>query len=366
MRNRWGVDVKKGHWVRFSLPRGGQAEDNVSRVEREPGRGYVVTLESGRTVALDDVSVSMGPMTVGRGGVVRQNPDAVHIDIGSHNAGGEGAKTNPALRQTYGSFDAYGKRRFFGPSQNEWAIARGFPFEMENSRIDGGNTPIQFSKTRAYVCVDEDESGEPVVEVWPIRNLTHPGVPNMGVKGWKRGDTGALGRALNNPTPRLDHWEQASQRAHTGPRGGLTKKPSPRLIQRRLKTHHQKMPGVWANPLVNVKVKSPAQRGKGAPDGRLIARRKVTEKAPEGFYANPLHSKRESNANAARYAELYGGAPDTIRAWKDHYIVRFHKPGEKLWTPIAVFKTLNVATTFAKEHARLHPTYTVSIVDKAE
>jgi len=90
-----------------------------------------------------------------------------------------------------------------------------------------------------------------------------------------------------NPTPNLEHWAQASQREHTGPRGGKTKKPSPRLVQRRLKTHHQKVPGVWANPLVNVKVKSPAQRGKAAPSRRLVARRKTTEKAPAGFYANP-------------------------------------------------------------------------------
>jgi hypothetical protein len=165
-----------------------------------------------------------------------------------------------------------------------------------------------------------------------------------------------------NPTPNLEHWAQASQREHIGPRGSKSKKPSPRLVQRRLKTHHQKMPGVWANPLVNVKVKSPAQRGKAAPSRRLVARRKITEKAPNGFYANPMQ-KSESNANAARYAELYGGSPDTIRAWKDHYIVRFHKPGEKLWTPIAVFKMKNVAVRFAKEHARMHPTYAVSIVD---
>lgn len=94
------------------------------------------------------------------------------------------AMMNPALRQVYGSFDAYGKRRFFGPSQNEWGIAQGFPFELESVSIYG-NAPVAFSKTRAYVCIDEDERG-PVVEVWPIRNLAHPGVPNMSLSGWKR------------------------------------------------------------------------------------------------------------------------------------------------------------------------------------
>jgi len=269
MRNRWGVDVRVGHWVRYHSARGGLRSDKVVKIVKtgEMARAYgpQVHFKGEATCALDDVSLSLGPRS----------------------DGSAEPKANPSLRQTWGQFDAYGKRQFFGPSQNEWAIARGFPFEMENSRIDGGNTPIQFSKTRAYVCVDEDEFGEPVVEVWPIRNLVHPGVPNMPLKGWSRGDTGALGRALNNPTPNLERWDQASQREHTGPRGGKTKKPSPRLVQRRLKTHHQKVPGVWANPLVNVKVKSPAQRGKAAPSGRLVARRKTTEKAPAGFYANP-------------------------------------------------------------------------------
>lgn len=41
------------------------------------------------------------------------------------------------------------------------------------------------------------------------------------------------------------------------------------------------------NPLTRVKVKSPAQRGGGEPSPRLTKRRKVTQKAPPGFYANP-------------------------------------------------------------------------------
>ncbi len=114
------------------------------------------------------------------------------------------AMKNPALRQVYGSFDAYGKRRFFGPSQNEWGISQGFPFELESVSIHG-NAPIAFSKTRAYVCVDEDERG-PVVEVWPIRNLAHPGVPNMSLSGWKRRENpGAASKRVrvigSNPSP---------------------------------------------------------------------------------------------------------------------------------------------------------------------
>lgn len=44
---------------------------------------------------------------------------------------------------------------------------------------------------------------------------------------------------------------------------------------------------VTQNPLTRVKVKSPSQRTKAAPDARLLKRRKTTQKAPPGFYANP-------------------------------------------------------------------------------
>lgn len=45
-----------------------------------------------------------------------------------------------------------------------------------------------------------------------------------------------------------------------------------------------------SNPLTRVKVKSPPQRPKGstaAPSKRLVKRRKATQRAPEGYYANP-------------------------------------------------------------------------------
>ena len=75
MRNRWGVDVKRGQWAWAHHPRGGVIEGRVIKIENEPGRGRVVTLDSGYSVALDDVSKVLGPMTVGRDGTVKQNPD---------------------------------------------------------------------------------------------------------------------------------------------------------------------------------------------------------------------------------------------------------------------------------------------------
>ena len=304
MRNRWGVEIKKGNWVRYKLVRGGEAEGYIRSIDRKGpmagAYGPWINLTNGQSCSADDITETLGPMTVSKGGVVKQNP---------------------ALREVYGSFDAYGKRRFFGPSQNEWGINHGFPFELESASIHG-NAPIQFSKTRAYVCVDEDEYGQPVVEIWPIRNLLHPGVPNMGLKRWSRGDTGAMGRAL-----------------------ALTKN----------------------NPLSRVKVKSPPQRPAGtaaAPGKRLVARRKKTAAAPKGFYANPV-VRGESNADAVRYAELFGGAAGTIKAWSDHYIVRFHKPNEKNWTLQSVFKTKKDAEQYARAFARENPTYTVSVISKS-
>lgn len=72
--NRFGVDVKRGAWVIATHPRGGDVSGRVVSIKREDGRGVVVKLDSGFTVALDDVQSSLGRMTVGRDGTVRQNP----------------------------------------------------------------------------------------------------------------------------------------------------------------------------------------------------------------------------------------------------------------------------------------------------
>jgi len=72
--NRFGVDVKRGAWVIASHPRGGDVSGRVVSIKREDGRGTVVKLDSGFTVALDDVQSALGRMTVGRDGTVKQNP----------------------------------------------------------------------------------------------------------------------------------------------------------------------------------------------------------------------------------------------------------------------------------------------------
>lgn len=86
MRNRWGIDVKRGHFVRYSKPRGGQSEGRVSAIDRtsEMARAYGarVLLEGGGSCGIDDVSMSLGPMTIGRDGSVKQNPLS-RVKVGS-------------------------------------------------------------------------------------------------------------------------------------------------------------------------------------------------------------------------------------------------------------------------------------------
>lgn len=87
-----------------------------------------------------------------------------------------------------------------------------------------------------------------------------------------------------------------------------------------------------ANPLTRVKVMSPPQRPAGTrakPGKRLVARRKKTAKAPEGFYANPLivaekAVNRRSLVGSVQYAVLFysgknkpSGKPDFVIPARD-------------------------------------------------
>jgi hypothetical protein len=65
------------------------------------------------------------------------------------------------------------------------------------------------------------------------------------------------------------------------------------------------------NPLSRVKVKSPSQRTGNAPSKRLVSRRKATNKAPQGYYANPARVARVTKTRQA----LVGGI---------HYAVLFY------------------------------------------
>lgn len=98
MRNALGVEIKKGHWIIGRDFEGRIAEGRVVELKRGPHYPRAV-LDSGVEIAANEVLQSLGPMTIGRGGVVKQNPDAIHIDIDSHNTKGRNVRAkNPLTR----------------------------------------------------------------------------------------------------------------------------------------------------------------------------------------------------------------------------------------------------------------------------
>lgn len=54
MVNRWGLNVRRGMYVRVSLARGGHETGRVSRFERIRGYGWRLILESGTSASIDD------------------------------------------------------------------------------------------------------------------------------------------------------------------------------------------------------------------------------------------------------------------------------------------------------------------------
>ena len=216
MRNRWGVEVKKGYYAWASGPRGDKVEGVVAAIDRSSdfARAYGprVTFAGGASVGIDDVSQVLPPMRVTKGGIVKANP-----------------------------------------------------------------------------------------------------------------------------TPNLKRYDQPSQRERTTSKGTRTKTASKRLKERRLKTHFDAPPGVWANPLTYVKVKSPSRATKEAPSERLIARRKKTAKAPAGYYANPTPRKTLA------------------------YVVYAKKPRDKARKKVAEFPLREFALAYARALFNAHPTWAVSV-----
>lgn len=54
MRNRWGLNVTRGLWVRVALPRGGHETGRINRFERISGYGWRIILDSGTSASIDD------------------------------------------------------------------------------------------------------------------------------------------------------------------------------------------------------------------------------------------------------------------------------------------------------------------------
>lgn len=69
-----------------------------------------------------------------------------------------------------GSFTekTYGKSFEFRITDNQWAIQHGYNLEIAVGPL-GETRPAKILKTVAYVVVDEDQNGLPIVEKWSIK-----------------------------------------------------------------------------------------------------------------------------------------------------------------------------------------------------
>jgi len=161
------------------------------------------------------------------------------------------------------------------------------------------------------------------------------------------------------------------------------------------------------NPLTRVKVKSPAQRGGAAPDARLTKRRKVTQKAPPGFYANPTprlqsptqKSQRDHwDAKRERYTDKASIRLQTRRAkthnlgmpgvWanplsdsdsslghpphhygdpsgREWFLIETKAPKEKRFRRHATFAHKSEAAMYARALHGAHPTWAIRLSDES-
>lgn len=109
--------------------------------------------------------------------------------------------------------------------------------------------------------------------------------------------------------------------------------------------------GQRKNPLVRVKVGSPPQRpagSKGGPSKRLRERRKRTQRAPEGYYANPV---APMDRRGAQESHLF------------IYLVEFWMANAGAWQVVAGFDKAEEATNYAYAYAKQYPARTVRVVD---
>lgn len=234
MRNRWGVEVRRGHWVHANGPRGGAIEGRVIAIDRssDMARAYGprVTLEGGQTIGIDDVSQSLGPMTVARDGTVKQNPEGNAI----------GMRTDPSGRTLYAS-----------------------------------DLPGHGGKDWGYT--DRSEKALPLSPYWQRRFAANCRA------------VGVQCRFISvNPLTRVKVGSP-SQRAHRMREGGTSTAPTKRLRARRSKTAKTKVRGVYANPADKVSKLYVVHRAdaNGRPAYYMAAFRKKSEAiAAAKAYAN--------------------------------------------------------------------------------
>jgi len=330
MRNRWGVELKRGHYAWATGARGDKVEGTIVAIDRtsEFARAYGarVTFDNGASVGADDVSQVLPPMRVSRGGVVKANPADIHIDIDSHNTKGRNVRASNPVSE----------------ARELWLYARNLSGIVDSARDafqrNAGVATwraIALRAARRYSA----EFGDGASAWRRIFTDDDLSVVATMLRDDMQNEAEDDAQYASNPLART-YPDAPSQREHIGRGGKPTKRPSARLVERRLKTASMPMPGVWANPLVRVKVGSRSMATKSPPDSRLRKRRKLTDKAPPGFYANP-----------------------DARTW---FEVQVKTAAGGVWTHYASAGAKSVAFAIAKNASALHPTWTVRVISLSD
>lgn len=326
MRNRWGVEIKRGYYAWASGARGDKVEGTIVAIDRTSdfARAYGprVTFDSGVSVGIDDISQVLPPMRMTRGGVIKANPADIHIDIDSHNTKGRNVRASNPVTEA---------RELWLYARNLFAIVNAARDAYQRGASAAAWRSIALRAARSYSA----EFGDGASAWRRIFTDDDLSVVATMLRDDMQNEAEDDAQYASNPLART-YPDAPSQREHIGRGGKPTKRPSARLVERRLKTAAMPMPGVWANPLVRVKVGSKSMASKSPPDSRLRARRRLTDKAPPGFYANPLPAFP--------------------------YRVESRAPGATGWLPRGSFRTANDAKQFARSYANEHPEKTVRVV----
>lgn len=247
------------------------------------------------------------PFALAYGDNRRPNPAEIHIDIGSHNTKGRNVRAKNPVTE----------------ARELWLYARNLP-QFVNAARDAFRNNASAADWRIIALLAarrySEEFGNGVSRWRDIFTEDDLSVTASMLRDDMQNEAEDDAQYAGNPTPRLTRYDQPSQRERISERTGrATKTPSARLKNRRLKTHHFAPEGVWANPLTRVKLKSPAQRGGADPSPRLLKRRRVTAKAPAGFYANPVDTQPykvvllDSKKKVKLYLAAFSNKEDAVK-----------------------------------------------------
>jgi len=300
-RNAHGVELKPGNWF-LGADQYGQKEGIIVRVVQ---RGGIADTNGGpsvvyktapgeravQTILADNVFQTLGPMIIEGDGTVKQNP------IGS----------TVAVELYWFILNSVDLRHFFDRlgydprALSDWAAIAKTGAQMyatEHAERSQWDTifPAAVRKETARLLFDRYVSDSHPIRANPLTRVKNPR------KRLNKSDnppdtyysfSGGMwrliqqGMPVNADTPDLERVRKVAAAYSLKPDSEFWDGDS----------------GTWrpfANPLTRVKVKSPAQRGGAAPSERLTKRRKTTQKAPPGFYANPTPRLERADQESQR------------------------------------------------------------------